>query len=51
MADEVVCPLDEVLHIWRVRVAAVMLTPGELTIEQTVIDDRHPGCVVIRGKV
>lgn len=40
-------PLNEVLHIRSVRVAPVMLSPGELTIQQADIDAGHHLCVVI----
>ena len=28
--DEVVCPFEEVLHVWRIGVATIMLAPGKL---------------------
>ena len=43
VADEFVGPLDEVLHVGRVCVAAVVLAPGELAIEQSLVYRRH-GC-------
>ena len=46
-ADEFVGPLDEVLHVGGVGVASVVLTPGELSVEQALIDGRHLCGVVV----
>ena len=49
MFQELVGPGDEVLPIRTIGVAAVVLTPGELTIEQADVHGRHLlGLVVVR---
>ena len=35
MSDELVCPLNKVLHVGRVGVPAIVLAPGKLAVEQT----------------
>ena len=32
MPDEPIRPFDEILHVWSVGVAAVMLPPGQLAV-------------------
>src|SRR6266498_2074552 len=39
--DEFVGPGDEVFHVRTVFVSAVVLAPGEFTIEQARVDRRH----------
>ena len=41
VADELVGPLDEPLHVRCVGVPAIMLAPGELPIEQPLVHRRH----------
>src|SRR5512135_1586642 len=41
VADETVRPLDEVLHVGRVRVPTVVLAPGELPVQQARQYGRH----------
>jgi hypothetical protein len=38
MPDELVSPLNEVLHVGRICVTAVVLTPSKLSVEETVVD-------------
>ena len=45
--DELVRPLDEVLHIRSVGVASVMLPPRQLPIQQRQVHGRHLRGVVI----
>src|SRR5580698_6681142 len=40
-ADELIDPLDEPFHVRCVRVTAIMLAPGELPVEQSLIYRRH----------
>lgn len=51
LADELVSPFDEVLHIRRVGVASIMLAPCELTIEKSCVYRRHFGGMIIAFKV
>ena len=43
-------PLDEMLDVRRVRVAAVVLTPGQLAVEQARVDGGHFFLLVIVGR-
>ena len=47
VADELVCPRDEVFPIGAVSMAAVMLAPGELPVQQAGIDRRHFRRVIV----
>src|SRR6185437_2390163 len=47
VADIPVHPGDEIFHVGRVGVAAVMLAPGELPVQKADIHARHPGAVII----
>ena len=48
LREMLVCPLDEVLDVGFVRVAAVMLSPGEFAIEHINVHGRHLfGLVII----
>jgi len=47
MADELVGPLDEPLHVRRVRVAAIMLTPCQLAVEKPLVHWRHFRRVIV----
>ena len=40
MLDELVGPRDEVFHIRTVFVSAVVLTPGQFTVEEANVDGR-----------
>lgn len=51
VADEAVCPGDEVFHVRCVRMTAVMLSPGKLAFEQTLIHWRHLSDVIISGDI
>jgi hypothetical protein len=41
VTDQFVSPLNEVLHVRRVGVAAIMLSPRKLTSQETFIHRRH----------
>ena len=43
MPNEPVGPLDEVLHVGGVRVAAVVLAPGQLPVQEAGVDRGHRG--------
>lgn len=45
-----ICPCDEVLHVWCVRVSAVVLPPSELSIQQAVVYRRKRYVMIIVGK-
>src|SRR3569833_4655202 len=47
MADIPVHPLDEPFHVRRIGMAAVMLAPGELSVQHGDIHRRHLGDVII----
>src|SRR5665213_2959363 len=47
VTDELVGPLDEILHVRRIGVSAVMLTPRQLSREQTLIHRWHLRRVII----
>src|SRR5579875_3230328 len=47
VADELVRPVDERLHVWSVRMSPVILSPGELAVQQSLIYRRHLDTVVI----
>ena len=42
MPDPLICPLNELLHVRRVGMTAVVLPPRELAIKQSLIHRRHP---------
>src|SRR6266404_653381 len=41
MADELVSPLKEPLHVGSVSVPAVVLSPGKLPIQESLVHRRH----------
>src|SRR6478735_860962 len=41
MADKLVGPLDEVLHVWCVGMSTIVLAPGKLALEKTSVDRGH----------
>src|ERR1700728_4285158 len=41
MTDELVGPLNKVLHVRRIGVATVVLSPGKLPVQQSLIHCRH----------
>src|SRR5215469_16192611 len=41
VAHQLVRPLNEILHIRQIRVTAVMLPPGKLSIEEALFHGRH----------
>ena len=47
MPGELIGPLNEPFHVRRVRVAAVMLAPRKLAVEQALVYRRHLRCAVI----
>lgn len=47
MADELIRPLNEVLHVREIGVSSVVLAPGEFAVEQAVIHRRHFRCVIV----
>src|SRR3569833_3058491 len=47
VADIPVRPSDKVFHVGRVGMAAVMLPPGLLSVQQADIPARHLGAVII----
>src|SRR4051812_25325557 len=47
VADIPVHPPDEIFHVGRVGVAAVMLPPGQLSVQQADIHARHLGAVIV----
>src|SRR5580704_4435537 len=51
VVDELVGPLDEVLHVGCVGVSSIMLPPGEFAIQQLVIDWWHDGGLVVASDV
>ena len=51
VSDELVGPLDEVLHVGRVSVPAVVLPPCELAVKQALIHRRHDSGLVVAGDV
>jgi hypothetical protein len=48
MANEVIRPLDEVLHVWCVRVAAIMLAPGAQGLDAQLV--HHVLVILIGGE-
>src|SRR5690349_13206668 len=48
MMQELVGPRDKVLPVGRIRVSAVMLSPGELPVQESCIYRRHPGDAIVR---
>src|ERR1039458_7187197 len=44
---EPVGPGNKVLPVWAIRVPAVMLTPREVAVEQTHVDGRHSGGLIV----
>ena len=42
-------PLDEVFDVRRISMAAVVLTPGELAVEQAGVDRRHFLVLIVVG--
>jgi hypothetical protein len=38
MADELICPLNEIFHVRCIGMAAVVLPPGQLSAQQTFVD-------------
>ena len=47
MSDELVSPLNEILHVRRVCVSTFMLTPCKLAVQNSLIHRGHFRCVII----
>src|ERR1700761_2519719 len=40
VTDKLIGPLNEILHVWRIGVAGIMLSPRQVTVEEAFIHRR-----------